>query len=137
MLIGEQTRISLSGSDLVLILKHFLSNLSSKMAFRLLKVSPSIARQMSTNATTVGFIGLGQMGNRMATNLINKVLHGERDKRRQPRDVPTFWLKIIEKFSFLSRKIVSQKVSTRLSSFKILIGRYSSFSLQISFLDVA
>lgn len=77
------------------------------------------------------------MGNRMATNLINKVLHGERDKRRQPRDVPTFWLKIIEKFSFLSRKIVSQKVSTRLSSFKILIGRYSSFSLQISFLDVA
>lgn len=28
---------------------------------------------MSTKATTVGFIGLGQMGNRMATNLINKV----------------------------------------------------------------
>lgn len=43
------------------------------MAFRLLKVTPSFTRMMSTNATTVGFIGLGQMGNRMATNLINKV----------------------------------------------------------------
>jgi len=42
------------------------------MAFRILKVTPSIGRMMSTNATTVGFIGLGQMGNRMATNLINK-----------------------------------------------------------------
>jgi len=42
------------------------------MAFRILKLTPSIGRMMSTNATTVGFIGLGQMGNRMATNLINK-----------------------------------------------------------------
>lgn len=43
------------------------------MAFRLLKITPQVGRMMSTNATTVGFIGLGQMGNRMATNLINKV----------------------------------------------------------------
>lgn len=43
------------------------------MAFRILKFTPSFGRMMSTNATTVGFIGLGQMGNRMATNLINKV----------------------------------------------------------------
>lgn len=42
------------------------------MAFQLLKITPQFARMMSTNATTVGFIGLGQMGNRMATNLINK-----------------------------------------------------------------
>jgi hypothetical protein len=43
------------------------------MAFRIIKSSPKFARMMSTSATTVGFIGLGQMGNRMATNLINKV----------------------------------------------------------------
>lgn len=48
------------------------------MAFRLLKVTPNVARMMSTNATTVGFIGLGQMGNRMATNLINKVLESQK-----------------------------------------------------------
>jgi len=42
------------------------------MAFRILKLTPNLARMMSTNATTVGFIGLGQMGNRMATNLMNK-----------------------------------------------------------------
>lgn len=42
------------------------------MAFRITKLTPHFARMMSTNATTVGFIGLGQMGNRMATNLINK-----------------------------------------------------------------
>lgn len=46
------------------------------MAFRLMKVTPQFARMMSTNATTVGFIGLGQMGNRMATNLMNKVHNG-------------------------------------------------------------
>lgn len=43
------------------------------MAFRVTKLTPHFSRMMSTNATTVGFIGLGQMGNRMATNLINKV----------------------------------------------------------------
>lgn len=46
------------------------------MAFRLTKVTPQFARMMSTNATTVGFIGLGQMGNRMATNLMSKVYNG-------------------------------------------------------------
>lgn len=44
------------------------------MAFRIVKLSPNLVRMMSTNATKVGFIGLGQMGNRMATNLMNKVL---------------------------------------------------------------
>jgi hypothetical protein len=43
------------------------------MAFRIVKLTPNLARMMSTNASRVGFIGLGQMGNRMATNLINKV----------------------------------------------------------------
>lgn len=44
------------------------------MAFRIVKLSPNLIRMMSTNAgSRVGFIGLGQMGNRMATNLINKV----------------------------------------------------------------
>lgn len=42
------------------------------MAFRIVKLSPNLVRMMSTNATKVGFIGLGQMGNRMATNLMNK-----------------------------------------------------------------
>jgi predicted homoserine dehydrogenase-like protein len=65
------------------------------MVFRLLKVTPSFARAMSTNATTVGFIGLGQMGNRMATNLMNKVktkLNHVDDKTYVvlARDVPTF-----------------------------------------------
>jgi pyrroline-5-carboxylate reductase len=43
------------------------------MAFRIIKVTPNFARMMSTSATKVGFIGLGQMGNRMATNLMSKV----------------------------------------------------------------
>lgn len=42
------------------------------MAFRVAKLTPNFVRMMSTNATKVGFIGLGQMGNRMATNLMNK-----------------------------------------------------------------
>lgn len=42
------------------------------MAFRIVKLTPSFGRMMSTSATKVGFIGLGQMGNRMATNLMNK-----------------------------------------------------------------
>ena len=44
------------------------------MAFRITKLSPNFARMMSTSSTKVGFIGLGQMGNRMATNLMSKVL---------------------------------------------------------------
>lgn len=107
------------------------------MAFRLLKVSPSFARHMSTNATTVGFIGLGQMGNRMATNLINKVLHGERDKRRQRRvTCPQFRLKIIEKFS---RKIRFAKKSPHdylplrfLSADILLFLSESHFSMSLS-----
>lgn len=51
------------------------------MAFRITKLTPHFARMMSTNATTVGFIGLGQMGNRMATNLINKVSDQSRDQK--------------------------------------------------------
>jgi predicted homoserine dehydrogenase-like protein len=43
------------------------------MAFRIVKLSPNLVRMMSTNATKVGFIGLGEMGSRMTTNLINKV----------------------------------------------------------------
>ncbi|CAO1346624.1 unnamed protein product [Diamesa serratosioi] len=45
------------------------------MAFRVLNLSAvaaNMGRCMSTSSSTVGFIGLGQMGNRMATNLINK-----------------------------------------------------------------
>lgn len=48
------------------------------MAFQILKMKvadPNFVRLMCSNATkatTVGFIGLGQMGNRMGTNLINK-----------------------------------------------------------------
>lgn len=48
------------------------------MAFRVLNLSAVAAqmgRCMSTSSSTVGFIGLGQMGNRMATNLINKVMN--------------------------------------------------------------
>ena len=48
------------------------------MAFRVLNLSAvaaNMGRCMSTSSSTVGFIGLGQMGNRMATNLINKVMN--------------------------------------------------------------
>lgn len=80
-------------SNFKTILSEQLTNLFAKMAFRIVKMTPNFARMMSTNATTVGFIGLGQMGNRMATNLINKVKQLRRRSskmiRNWPRDGPT------------------------------------------------
>ena len=86
---GREREFSSASSvcDLVVIL--ISKNPSNfKMAFRLVRFTPNFARMMSTNATTVGFIGLGQMGNRMATNLINKVRLD--DKSICARDVPPF-----------------------------------------------